>query len=220
MPPEVLKGVETVIQAVVFDFDLTLVDSSRGIWMTLNELAREKNLRPLELGEVKVTIGRALRDAMVSFWGPLQEDWINRYRQIFVEKNYWGIEAFPETFPALEILKSRRIKLGVATNRLDPEAIVRASGVMDWCPVVVGIQNLPPKPEPDIVLEALRRLDASPRQSVYVGDTDIDMNTACAAGVIAVGVTTGNHDGAALKAAGADYLLTSLADLPSLVETL
>ena len=76
------------------------------------------------------------------------------------------------------------------------------------------------KPDPAIVLEALRQLGLSAEEGIYVGDTEIDMRTALNAGMTAIGVTTGNHDAAALKSSGAEFVISSLRQLPDLWEDL
>ena len=211
-----------LIRGIVFDFDLTLVDSALGICANLNALAEEKGLRPLSISEVRPTIGRALVDAMRSFWGdgPVEDEWLPRYRQLFVERNYAGVAPFPGTREALETLRSRSISLAIATNRLSPRGIVTAAGLADLCPVIVGIENFAPKPDPAILLEAMRLIGTAPSESVYVGDTDIDMRTALSGGITGIGVTTGNHDAEALRAAGASYVIKNLGELPALVEAL
>ncbi|WOL39047.1 HAD family hydrolase [Pyramidobacter sp. YE332] len=209
-----------MLRGIVFDFDLTLVDSAAGICANLNALAAEKKLRRLQLAEVRRTIGWALADAMRSFWGdgPIEEEWLPRYRSFFEERNYAGVVPFPETVPALEKLRSRGALLGIATNRLTPLGIVRAAGLDTLCPIIVGIEGFSPKPDPAIVLEALWRMGLKAAEGVYVGDTDIDMKTAVNAGVTSVGVTTGNHGASALKESGASHVIEDLSELPELWE--
>ncbi len=211
-----------MIRGIVFDFDLTLVDSARGICENLNAVARENGLRRLELDEVRKTIGWALADAMRHFWGdgPVETAWLPRYRRLFESSDYAGVRPFESAVPALKRLISAGAKLGIATNRLTPEGIVRAAGLYDYFPVIVGIGSLRPKPAPDIVLEALSRMGVPARQGLYVGDTDIDMKTAVNAGVAGVGVTTGNHGAACLRRSGASRVISSLAELPALWEVL
>lgn len=208
-----------MLRGIVFDFDLTLVDSARGICANLNALAEEKNLRRLQHAEVRRTIGWTLGDAMRSFWGegPVEE-WLCRYRSLLVERNYAGVVPFPETVPTLRKLLLRGARLGIATNRLTPQGIVRATGLDLFCTVVVGIVGFSPKPEPAIVLEALRQMGLGAGEGIYVGDSDIDMKTAVNAGVAGIGVTTGNHGAAALKESGASYVIENLSELPKLWE--
>ncbi len=211
-----------MVRGVVFDFDLTLVDSAVGICGNLNALAEEKGLPRLKPDEVRGTIGWALADAMRHFWGegPVETDWIPRYRKLFESRGYAGVSPYPDTVPALLKLVSAGIRLGIATNRLMPEGIVRAAGLYGYFPVIVGIENLRPKPAPDIVAEALRQMGVPPSQALYVGDTDIDMKTAVASGVVGVGVTTGNHDEKYLKESGARYVISGMNELPALVEAI
>lgn len=112
----------------------------------------------------------------------------------------------------------RGARLGIATNRLTPLGIVRAAGLDTLCPIIVGIDGFSPKPDPAIVLEALRQMGLKADEGVYVGDTDIDMKTAVNAGVAGVGVTTGNHDATALKESGASHVIENLSELPELWE--
>lgn len=211
-----------MIRGIVFDFDLTLVDSAAGICANLNALAEKKGLRRVSDDEVHVTIGWALVDAMRTFWGegPVESEWLPLYRRLFVERNYAGVKAFPEAKAALERLYNAKVPMAIATNRLTPEGIVRASGLDSYVSAIVGIEKLKPKPDPAIVLEALRRLGIEASEGIYVGDSVIDMQTAVAAGVTGVGVTTGNHDAASLRQNGASYVLENLNRLPELWEEL
>ncbi len=86
--------------------------------------------------------------------------------------------------------------------------------------MIVGIDKLKPKPDPGILLEALRQMGVSRDEGLYVGDSDIDMKTALGGGVRGVGCMTGNHDAAALKASGAAFVIKNLSELPQLVEGL
>ena len=211
-----------MIRGIIFDFDLTLVDSAFAICGNLNAVAGEKGLRALATDEVRPTIGWALVDAMRFFWGdgPVETEWLPRYRELFAMRNYAGVRPFAETVPALERLRASGALLAIATNRLTPEGIVHAAGVEYYFPVIVGIEERKPKPDPAIVLEALRRMDLLPEEGMYVGDTDIDMKTARNAGVLAVGVTTGNHSMEQLRESGAEYVVNNMSDLPKLWEEL
>ena len=71
------------------------------------------------------------------------------------------------------------------------------------------------KPHPDHVFRAIAALGRVPNQTVVVGDHDYDMQAGRAAGVrLSVAVRTGNRPDEALRAAGADDIIDTLADLP------
>jgi phosphoglycolate phosphatase len=217
-----LGQVSAVIRGVVFDFDLTLVDSARGICENLNALAAEKGLRSLALAEVRKTIGWALTDAMRSFWGngPVDDEWLPRYRELFEERHYAGVVPFAETIPAVTLLKQRGILVAIASNRLSPANIVQAAGLASFFPVVAGIEGINAKPAPDVIFKALTEMKIRTSEAAYVGDSDIDMATAVNAAVIGIGVTTGNFGREFLVRSGASYTIQSLAELPHLLEVI
>ena len=124
------------------------------------------------------------------------------------------LRPFPGTVPVLRSLRERGLRPGGVSNRRFARAVVQNQGLIPLTDVVVGLEDVDrPKPAPQSVLLALERLGVSPESSVYVGDTDIDMATASAAGVLGVGVTTGAFDEAGLLRAGADLVLGDLRDL-------
>jgi phosphoglycolate phosphatase len=73
--------------------------------------------------------------------------------------------------------------------------------------------EFPRKPDPASALEACERLGAAPADVLYLGDTGVDMRTAKAAGMTALGALWGFRGEAELREAGADALLSSPLDL-------
>lgn len=63
-----------MIKAVVFDFDMTLADSSYAITDCTNRLAQEHGLRKVTREEVLKTIGMPIRDSWLQLWGEFKEE--------------------------------------------------------------------------------------------------------------------------------------------------
>jgi phosphoglycolate phosphatase-like HAD superfamily hydrolase len=76
------------------------------------------------------------------------------------------------------------------------------------------------KPDPEHLEAALKVLGTSPEETVVIGDSRVDMQSAKGVGVIAVGLPTGVSTIEQLMDGGADYVVTSMADLPLLMERL
>ena len=74
-------------------------------------------------------------------------------------------------------------------------------------------QDFPRKPDPASALDACARLGAAPAETLYLGDSGVDMRTAKAAGITALGALWGFRGEAELREAGADALLASPLDL-------
>ncbi|MCL7382291.1 HAD family hydrolase [Streptomyces sp. 35G-GA-8] len=82
-------------------------------------------------------------------------------------------------------------------------------------------RDAPPKPTPDGLTAALKRVHVEPEYVLFVGDSPGDMTAARAAGVLALGAVWGWHPPAALRAAGADHLLPGPTSIgPSLMDHL
>jgi phosphoglycolate phosphatase len=127
---------------------------------------------------------------------------------------YNGIE---ET---LNKLKSLGIRIGVVSNKPD-----EATGRMcrhyfgDILDAVVGDSpERKKKPAPDNIYEILRRLGEEGDKILFVGDSDVDMETAHNAGLECAGVAWGYRPAELLREHGADYIIEESAELIALIE--
>ncbi|WP_425535574.1 HAD family hydrolase [Streptomyces aureus] len=134
------------------------------------------------------------------------------------------IAPVPGAREAIEELQGggRTVVLTTGFARVTQDAILGALGWRDLvpltlCPADAGGRG---RPYPDMVLEAFLRTGAAEgvRQIAVVGDTSYDMLSGVRAGAgVVAGVLTGAHRAEALRAAGAGYVLGSVAELPTLL---
>ncbi len=198
----------------LFDFDMTLVDSSYAIRDTMNLLAQREGLSPVTREQVLSVIGLPIRESWVVLWGRFHEDWLTGYREIFREREFAGIVPFRGTVGLLDELTRRGVGLGVASNRQDPRPVLKATGLDGYFRAVVGTEDVEhPKPAPDMILKGLRDLGGTTDSTLFVGDTLDDMVSAKAASVRAVGLTTGNFAPDELKRAGAWRVVDDIGDI-------
>jgi phosphoglycolate phosphatase len=204
-------------QAVVFDLDGTLIDSYDAIAASVNHVRHVRKLPPLTQDEVRRYVGRGaellLRDTVAV--GDLAEN-VRLYKE-----HHPGVMApltrvLPEVKETLAALRSRGVPLAVCSNK--PVAFSRellAYLQLDALfQVVVGPEDAPrPKPAPDMLLEAIRRLGVSPGAALYVGDMGIDIQTARSAGVAVWAIPTGSESLSSLNAARPDHLMASFGEL-------
>jgi HAD superfamily hydrolase (TIGR01549 family) len=190
--------------AALFDFDMTLMDTSYIITDCTNMLAEHFGLRRVTRGDVLSVIGLEISDSWFSLWGRYDDEWLDYYRNHLRAAEQSGFREFPDTRSALAVLRENGVKTGVVSNRHFAASAVEQSGLACMFDVIVGledVQNAKPHPEP--ILTALSRISAVPERAFYIGDTDTDMKAAAAASVTGIGVTTGNYRSDALVAAGA-----------------
>lgn len=210
--------IQQQIRAIYFDFDMTLVDSSYGITHCMNLLAEDQGLRQVSREEVLSTIGDPIELAWEKLWGEFRPEWITIYRERFRGEEASRMRLFPETRPVLEKIRMAGIRVGLVSNRTCARAAVDGAGMTDLFEVVVGRENVThAKPHPEPLQKGMEALVATQGETLYVGDTDLDMQTAVAAGVRGVGMTTGNFSRQGLLAAGAWKVLDSLVELEPLV---
>jgi len=118
----------------------------------------------------------------------------------------------------LPVLRAEGRRLGIVTakRRATVElAYRRFPGLRDHIEVLVGAEDTElHKPDPDPVLEGLRRLDARPEDAAYVGDSPFDIRAAKAAGAFAVAVAWGGiHAAERLAEEEPDALVSTTGEL-------
>lgn len=207
-----------MIKAVLFDFDMTLVDSSYAITEGMNHIARKEGLRILTHAEVMSIIGMPIEESWEKIWGRYDEAWLQHYRESFREKEYEGISLYSGTLPLLDDLKAMDIGMGVASNRSKVTDAVRAMGLEEYFLCALGVEDVGmAKPAPDMLLRGMELLRVSPSETLYLGDTEADMAAAVAAGVRGIGMTTGNLDHHELVKAGAWMTLSDISGVMGIV---
>ncbi len=212
-------------QAIIFDLDGTLLDTLEDLADSLNYVLEKEGLPTHTPEKYRFMVGnglptlvaRALPEGLriPAHVKPVLRQFIERYRQNLCVKTkpYAGI---PEV---LEALKKGGLRLAVLSNKAHPQALEVVAHYFPGCfDLVLGLRpEAAAKPDPSGAREILRAFDLKPGQVLYVGDSDVDMETAVAAGLRPVGVAWGFRPRAELLAAGADVILETPADLLRLV---
>ncbi len=192
------------LEAVVFDLDGTLVDSYRPITASLNAARRAFDLEALEVETVRRQVGHGLESLIELHLGAGRvAEGVRIFRAHYAEIAEAQTDPLPGVPEVLEDLATCGLRLGVASNKparfIMP--LLKSVGLGAVVPVAVGpAPDLPPKPDPAILLEALRRLGTPPERAAYVGDMPIDWETARAAGVRVYLVPSGSSPREELEA--------------------
>ena len=207
-------------QAVIFDLDGTLTDTLADLADAINYAIGKFNCPAHPTEAYKQMIGSGLRNAISKALGSDKDHLIDeglvimkeRYSQTCLDKTvlYDGIS---ETVSKLHDMG---IKMAVLTNKDQELArkIVSHFFEDDTFKCVIGAKNgYPVKPAPDKTFEVLGTLSAKPAQTIFVGDSGVDIQTAKAAGVFSVGVSWGLRGAGELKEHNADKIIDAAAEL-------
>ena len=114
-----------------------------------------------------------------------------------------------------------KLKIGLCTTSSEKAAnyILQRFKIEDYFQIVVPRNKVKyVKPSTEQFEVALKALGAQPQNAVIVGDSVVDMQSAKELKAIAVGLPTGVSTMEQLKTDGANYIITSLADLPVLIK--
>ena len=209
--------------AIVFDFDGTLFDASGAILHSFENALKDLDRPPMSRKTVSSLIGRPLFEMYRNLYPDTSEEetqrFIDRYRAHFWPVSLSLSKKMPGLDDCLRDLHPGR-RFAIATNRSARGAryILEGFNLAFYFPVIVGLEDVKQvKPHPEAVLKAIDQLGGHPSGGAMVGDTVEDVQAARAAGVLAIGVTTGTASREDLEKAGADAVIASLADLPELV---
>jgi phosphoglycolate phosphatase len=145
---------------------------------------------------------------------------VEMMRQIY-ERN-WNVKSrpYPGIPELLDALTSRGLKMAVLSNKPQDLTTKAIDGFLHAWRFEVVLGERPPvprKPDPSSALEIANRLGVEPAGFIYLGDTAIDMKTANAAGMYAVGALWGFRNAGELIASGAGKLVAKPAELLELL---
>jgi pyrophosphatase PpaX len=210
--------------AVLFDLDGTLVDTVPFILEAVRHAFEGYGACPSD-PEWIAGIGTPLRAQLASFARRPEdvEELFQRYRTFWIAHHDERTRAFPGAVEAVAALAAAGHRIGVVTAKIEQGAhrTLRHTGLSRWVEAVVGADSCAnAKPHPEPVLLALERLQCRPEDAILVGDSPHDVAAAKAAGARAVAALWGACSRPVLSAAGADYFLSDVRDVPGLVASL
>ncbi|MCI9530341.1 MAG: HAD-IA family hydrolase [Lachnospiraceae bacterium] len=185
-------------QAVIFDFDYTLGDSTEGIIESANYGLKAAGQEEAGREAIRKTIGLSLKEAYVALTGDGSEEKAALFDRCFKEKAdqvmVQNSRLYPGVLALLGRLKQQGIRIGIVTTKFHYriDAILEKCQGAAYIDSIVGGEDVSsPKPDPEGVLSLLGLWGLKGEEVLYVGDSVVDAKTAQAAGVAFAGVTTG-----------------------------
>jgi phosphoglycolate phosphatase len=204
-----------VTRLAILDLDGTLLDTLDDLAASVNAALAAVGQPPRDRAEIESFVGEGARLLLERAVAPRQElagpalaAWWRHYDLHCLDRT--------RPFPGIpELLTRSGRRLAVHTNKPGRVArhILKGVGLLDRFAVVLGGDEAPRKPDPAGALGIMRRLGARPEETVFIGDSPIDVRTARRAGVTLVAVTWGFRPRAELRAAGAVHLVDAVAGL-------
>ena len=203
-------------KAVLFDLDGTLLDTIDDIGDAINRVLKQNGFSTHNMDTYRRLVGNGALNTII---GALPEDKridsvINPCLKAFQEdySRNWNVKtrAYDGIPELLDSLTDRGVKITVLSNKPHRYTKQCMDGFLpDWdFDVVFGQRDdVPRKPDPAGALEIAEKLDLSPSDFLYLGDTEVDMKTSIDAGMFPVGVLWGFRSAEELKENGAEVLI-------------
>lgn len=214
-----------MIQLIVYDLDGTLIDSRRDIANAVNWALRELGLKELPMEKVSAFVGNGvshlMRQALEEDLGKdkakaLLECSIKLFRRCYGKHLLDETRLYPSVRKVLEFFKDR--KQAVITNKPQDFSlqILEGLGVRSYFfRVCGGDAGFPKKPAPESLREIMRSARIQPQETVFVGDSAIDIETGRNAGVQTVAVSYGFGKLREIEDARPDKIVHDLEELIS-----
>ena len=215
------------IKAVIWDLDGTLLNTLDDLAASVNAALAMNGMPLRSTQEVCAFVGNGIRKLMMRAvpdgeanpaFDKALEDFTRHYGAHSRDRTrpYDGI------LEMLDRLSAAGVKHAIVSNKIDfaVKALSRAYFGERMCAAIGDDPSRAKKPAPDSVFAAMREMGVTAQETVYVGDSDVDVLTARNAGVPCVAVLWGFRDEACLRAAGAERLARTPDELREIIERL
>lgn len=207
-------------ESYIFDLDGTLLDSLEDLMLSCNYALRQCGMKERTLEEVRMFVGNGVKKLMEravpqGLANTRFEEAYAIFRQHYLLHNLDHTHPYPGIMEMLGELRANGKNIAVVSNKFydATNALVRHFFCNDVAVAIGERENIRKKPAPDTVLEALRALGCRREGAVYIGDSDVDIETARNCNMPCISVLWGFRDKKFLLEHGASTLVEHPQDI-------
>ena len=174
-------------KAVIFDLDGTLLNTLEDLTDSTNFALKSFNYPNKSIDEIKKFVGngvsklieRAIPDGLNN---PHYEECISIFKSHYKENMFNKTQPYEGSINMLKKIKSLNIKIAVASNKFDIAVkelcAIYFKDLIDLCAGENEKEGIRKKPSPETILRILKIFDLNPSDAIYVGDSEVDIQTA------------------------------------------
>lgn len=212
-------------EAAVFDLDGTLLDTLEDLTDSVNLALKDYGCPEKSIEQIREYVGCGIRNLMQRCVEggeshPEFEAVFSAFRKYYRENCKNKTKPYDGVMEMLGALRADGVKIAIVSNKAD----FAVKELNDYYFKGLGLtaigerEGVARKPAPDTVLEALRLLKAAPKKAVYIGDSEVDVETAANAKLPCISVLWGFRSKEILTAHGAKHFAESAGEILKLME--
>lgn len=208
----------------IFDLDGTLLNTLDDLADSVNAVLEQHGFPRRAVDEIRQFVGNGvpllIERAVPAGTAPkIREQCLAGFKAHYQQNMYNKTAPYPGIPKLLNALREQGVKIAVVSNKFDA-AVKKLCSLYYGSAIAVAIgesADVRKKPAPDSVFRALKELNAQPERALYIGDSDVDIQTAKNSGLTSVGVTWGFRDRELLEREGAQYIIDTPAQLLDII---
>ena len=215
-------------KACIFDLDGTLTDTLESLTYSVNATLKELELGQITDEQCKAFVGNGARRLIERSLQAAGDEYAERieeamevYGRIFKEFCTYHVIPYAGIVEMLKELKMQNVRLGVLSNKphLQTQDVVATFFEEELFTAIYGQQeHVPRKPDPTALYMIMEKWGITKEECIYIGDSEVDMKTGCAAGVTTIGVSWGFRTREVLVENGATYVVDKPEEIISIVK--
>lgn len=211
---------------VIYDLDGTLLYTLEDLMNSVNYALDLYGYPHRNIDEIRRFIGNGVavlmkRSAPEDCPEEQVKTMLDRFRPHYLEHMYDTTKPYDGVLAMMKRIHDAGFKSAIVSNKLDPAVKeLDKRFFKGYTEMALGAPSGAKKPDPTGVFMCLEALDSAISEAVYIGDTDVDIETAHNAGLKCIGVSWGFRGRAFLEKHQCDYIIDSPDELPKLLEKL
>lgn len=205
------------MKACIFDLDGTLTDTLESLAYSVKASLKELGLPEITTDQCRQFIGngaRRLMECALLAAGDVQllqiEEGMKVYGRIFDANCTYHVTPYDGITQTLKCLKEKEIKLAVLSNKPHAQTVKVVKEIFGaelFNRVQGQKEGIGRKPDPEGVSILLNEMQVEPEECLYIGDSEVDVQTALNAGVKCIAVSWGFRSRDILADAGAEHII-------------
>jgi phosphoglycolate phosphatase len=212
------------LKAIIFDFDLTLADATKGIYQCMNHALSHFGYPMASDETIKKTIGHPISESFKMLTGNHNPETAKDFMSVFVAKADEIMNKNTFVYPHVYQILPQIKNMGINTAIVSTKYRYRINGILErenldkFIDYVVGGEDVKSyKPNPEGLFIAIEKLGVSKKEVLYIGDSIVDAEAAQNADVKFCAVLTGSSTREEFNQLKTNYIINQLNELDTIL---